>query len=176
MRLLRELHAKAIEMNVATIGAPTIDVLVQSPSWDGEADAEGTVRQVIARASEVIGDPALAGGEVAVLLTDDEAMRTLNARWRGVDQSTNVLSFPAQQRGMQGAAVALGDIAIAYSTTAREAAAEGKPFHHHFAHLVVHGFLHLLGHDHETDEAADVMEHLERLILARAGVPDPYAT
>jgi probable rRNA maturation factor len=175
MKVLWGLHTRAIEMNVATIGAPTIDVLVQSP-WDGEADVEGTVRRMIARAIEVIGDPALTRAEVAILLTDDEEMRALNARWRGVDKSTNVLSFPTAHRGMQGTALGLGDIAIAYSTTAREAAAQGKPFEHHFAHLVVHGFLHLLGHDHKTDEAANVMERLERLILARSGLPDPYAT
>jgi probable rRNA maturation factor len=68
----------------------------------------------------------------------------------------------------------LGDIAIAYETTAREAETEEKPFDHHLAHLAVHGFLHLLGYDHDSDDAATTMEDLERSILARLGVPDPY--
>ncbi len=69
----------------------------------------------------------------------------------------------------------IGDIVIAYQTTAREAAAEGKPFSHHLAHLAIHGFLHLLGYDHENDRDAEKMERLERRILGRLAVPDPYA-
>ena len=68
----------------------------------------------------------------------------------------------------------LGDIAIAYQTTRREADDEGKPFDHHLSHLAVHGFLHLIGYDHETDAEADAMEDLERRILSRLGIPDPY--
>ncbi len=70
----------------------------------------------------------------------------------------------------------LGDIAIAYETTTREAAEEDKPFDHHLAHLAVHGFLHLLGYDHESEADTETMEQLERVILARLGVPDPYLT
>jgi probable rRNA maturation factor len=72
------------------------------------------------------------------------------------------------------AVTSLGDIAIAYETTAREAEVEEKPFDHHLAHLAVHGFLHLLGYDHDTEAAATTMEQRERVILARLGVPDPY--
>ena len=109
------------------------------------------------------------------MLTDDLAIRALNRDWRGKDKPTNVLSFPAQEpRADRGAPRMLGDIVIAYETAAREAEVEGKPFMHHLAHLAVHGFLHLVGYDHEASEAADAMERLEVAILARLGVPDPY--
>jgi probable rRNA maturation factor len=87
-----------------------------------------------------------------------------------------VLSFPAAASSRGEGPVHLGDIVIAYETTAHEAEAEGKPFAHHLAHLGVHGFLHLLGYDHESEPDADTMERLERAILARLGVPDPYST
>ena len=106
------------------------------------------------------------------MLTDDAAIRRLNAAWRGLDEPTNVLSFPARRHPRGGRV--LGDIVIAYETTAREALAESKPFRHHLSHLAVHGFLHLLGYDHATDDEAEAMERLERAILARLDVPDPY--
>jgi probable rRNA maturation factor len=115
------------------------------------------------------------GGELAILLTDDSAIRALNRDWRGKDEPTNVLSFPAQEACADGRAPRmLGDIVIAYETAAREAEVEGKPLVHHLAHLAVHGFLHLVGYDHEASEEADAMERLEVAILARLGVPDPY--
>jgi probable rRNA maturation factor len=114
-------------------------------------------------------------GELAVVLTDDAAIRALNRDWRSKDAATNVLSFPAKEaRPDRRAPRLLGDIVIAYETVAREAAAEGKPFMHHLAHLAVHGFLHLVGYDHEANEDADAMEGLEIAILARLEVPDPY--
>lgn len=120
-------------------------------------------------------------GEVCVLLTDDAALQTLNRDWRAKDKPTNVLSFPALE-GAQGTNEAgpnsvrmLGDIALAAETIAREAAEQGKSFEAHAAHLIVHGFLHLLGYDHEQEEEAGVMEARERAILAALGLPDPYA-
>jgi probable rRNA maturation factor len=119
--------------------------------------------------------------EIAIVLTDDSAVRTLNRDWRGVDGPTNVLSFPAQRRppatrpAMPEPPVLLGDIVIAFETTMREACSESKPFEHHLAHLAVHGFLHLLGQDHDNDSDAEAMEGTERAILARLGIPDPYA-
>ena len=113
------------------------------------------------------------------VLTDDTGIRTLNNNWRGVDKPTNVLSFPALQPtgpvGPDDAPRMLGDIAIAYETTRREADDEQKPFEHHLSHLAVHGFLHLVGYDHENDEDAEDMESLETEILALLGIPDPYA-
>jgi probable rRNA maturation factor len=149
--------------------APAIDIVVESPLWRREPGAAAVVRRAIVDAAETTG--ATAGpGELAILLCDDGAMRELNSRWRGKPEPTNVLSFPAAP-----GAGALGDIAIAYETTAREAEAAGKPFADHLAHLAVHGFLHLLGYDHQSEGDAGAMERLETLILARLGIADPYA-
>ena len=121
-------------------------------------------------ADEVAGP---AQGGIAVLVDGDERIRALNRLWRGIDKPTNVLSF-SYPDAPAGAPQHVGDIAISYQTAAAEAAAEGKPFAHHMQHLAVHGFLHVLGYDHESDEDAEAMERLERTILARLGVPDPY--
>ena len=152
--------------------APLIDVIVESPRWDAAKGAEATVRRALTEAAVTIGAD-FKDRVVAVLLTDDASIRRLNAQWRHIDKPTNVLSFPPAS-GQHAAVTLLGDVAIAYETTAREATDEGKPFANHLAHLAVHGFLHLLGHDHGTDADAERMEGLERAILARLGGPDPY--
>ncbi|TMJ05257.1 MAG: rRNA maturation RNase YbeY [Alphaproteobacteria bacterium] len=157
--------------------APLIDVIVESPQWDAACGAEATVRGALAEAAIATGKD-FTNRTLAVLLTDDASVRRLNAQWRGIDKPTNVLSFaPApHMNDHPGPVQSLGDIAIAGETTAREAAEEHKPFDHHLAHLAVHGFLHLLGYDHDTGSSAATMEQLERVILARLGVPDPYLT
>jgi probable rRNA maturation factor len=149
-----------------------IDVIVEAPQWD--ADAEATVRRALAAAATALGKD-LHDHTLAVLLTDDAAVRRLNMQWRGIDKPTNVLSFPPPT-APPGAPKSLGDIAIAHETTAREAREEGKPFAAHLSHLAVHGFLHLMGYDHELEAQAETMENLERAILARLGVADPYLT
>jgi probable rRNA maturation factor len=111
------------------------------------------------------------GGEIVVLLTNDAEVQALNARFRGRDGATNVLSFPAPAT----AHGALGDIALALGVCAREALEQRKGLAHHFQHLVAHGVLHLLGYDHEDDDEAETMEALERAVMARLGAPDPYA-
>jgi probable rRNA maturation factor len=150
-----------------------VDVIVESGLWAAEPGAEATVRRAIAAAAETVRALPDAAGEVSVVLTDDAAIRALNRRWRHLDQPTNVLSFPAPGSA-NGMASLLGDIAVAYETTAREASEEHKPLADHLAHLAVHGFLHLVGYNHDSDETADEMEQLEARILARLGVPDPY--
>ncbi len=150
--------------------APLIDVIIEAGAWSRDADA--LVRRAVTEAATALGSDSK-DRSVAVLLTDDASLRRLNAQWRHIDKPTNVLSFPAASSG-QGPVRSLGDIAIAYETTAREATEEGKLFSDHLAHLAVHGFLHLVGHDHDTDAAAERMEGVERVILARLGVPDPY--
>jgi probable rRNA maturation factor len=152
-----------------TRSTPAIDIVVESLLWRNEPRAAAVIRRVIGEAAEMT-DAIAQPSELAVMLCDDAAMRELNGRWRGRPEPTNVLSFPAA-----GRTGALGDLAIAYETTAREAAAEGKPFADHLAHLAVHGFLHLLGYDHQSDAEAVAMERLEVAILARLGVADPYA-
>jgi probable rRNA maturation factor len=152
-----------------------IDVIVDCDRWP--TDAEAIVRRALAQAALAV-QPGFEGRVVAVLLTDDAAVRGLNALWRGIDKPTNVLSFPAPAGSPSPghASTPLGDIAIACETTAREAEAEGKPLGDHLAHLAVHGFLHLLGYDHEQDAQAEAMEQVERDVLRRLGVPDPYLT
>jgi len=152
--------------------APSIGITIESPLWKAVPSLSATLR----RAIKTAWSPDLENAEVAILLTDDEALRTLNRKWRGRDEPTDVLSFPSNRRGRKHAtSVFLGDIAIAYGITAREAAAEGKLLHHHLTHLAVHGFLHLVGYDHESHDEAEAMESLERKILSRLGIPDPYA-
>jgi probable rRNA maturation factor len=108
------------------------------------------------------------------VLTDDAEQQELNREWRGKDSSTNVLSFP-QIEPFGPVVGILGDITLARETLEREAAEHGVSFTDHFRHLVVHGFLHILGYDHLTDEEALDMESLETQILASLGVADPYA-
>jgi len=157
---------------------PLTEVLVVADCWQAEPDAEAVIHRAISAAAE-IADADVGEAELAVMLTDDSGIQTLNRNWRGIDKPTNVLSFPALQP--TGSATSddvprmLGDIAIAYQTTRKEADDEQKPFDHHLSHLAVHGFLHLIGYDHEKDDDAETMENLEQEILAQLGIPDPYA-
>jgi probable rRNA maturation factor len=155
-----------------TAAAPKIEILVRSQHWRKQPRAGATIKKAIAAAAKAASKPR---AELAIVLSDDSAIRALNRDWRGKDAATNVLSFPAAEPGNARVSPHLGDIVIAYQTAAREAAAENKPFGHHLAHLAVHGYLHLIGYDHETDRAAQRMERLERAVLARIAVPDPYA-
>ena len=144
----------------------TIDVEIEDQAWAIALPASAAVAERAALA-------ALDGeaGDVAVLLSGDDDVQALNARFRGKDKPTNVLSFPAPE----SARPHLGDVALAYGVCRAEAQAQGKTLEHHLAHLVVHGVLHLLGYDHETDAEAETMEGTERAVLAGLGVPDPYA-
>jgi probable rRNA maturation factor len=157
---------------------PMTEVLVVADCWRSEPDAEAVIQRAIAAAAEAV-EADVGEAELAVMLTDDSGIRTLNSNWRGIDKPTNVLSFPALQgegaRKPGDAPRMLGDIAIAYETTRREADAEGKLFEHHLSHLAIHGFLHLIGYDHENDADAEEMEALETEILEQLGIPDPYA-
>jgi len=156
---------------------PITEVLVVAGCWQAEPDAEAVIQRAIAAAAETV-DADVGDAELAVMLTDDTGIRTLNLSWRGIDKPTNVLSFPALQptgpTGPDDAPRMLGDIAIAYETTRREADDEQKPFDHHLSHLAVHGFLHLIGYDHENDGDAEAMEALEQQILSQLGIPNPY--
>ena len=157
---------------------PATEVLVTAECWQDEPDAEAVILRAIAAATEAV-DADVGEAELAVMLTDDSGIRTLNRNWRGIDKPTNVLSFPALQpegaRKPGDAPPMLGDIAIAYETMRHEADEEHKPFEHHLSHLAVHGFLHLIGYDHENDADAATMETLETEILSQLGIPDPYA-
>jgi probable rRNA maturation factor len=146
-----------------------IDVLVESPLWKKTANAVATVRRAVAQTAATLSTPPT---ELAIVLTDDSTIRGLNHLWRGIDAATNVLSFPS--RPTTDAPAHLGDIVLAYETIARESRAQAKPFSHHLAHLAVHGFLHLVGHDHARSKDAEKMERLERDVLRQLAIPDPY--
>ncbi len=110
---------------------------------------------------------------LSIRLVDEPEGRALNARFRGRDYATNVLSFPAELP--QGVELPLlGDLVLCVPVIEREALRQGKPPLHHWAHLTIHGVLHLLGHDHQTDEQARTMEAREVAALAGLGIPDPY--
>jgi probable rRNA maturation factor len=116
-----------------------------------------------------------ADSEMTIRLVDEAEGRELNHTWRHKDYATNVLSFPADVPDELLDIPLLGDLVICVPVVAREAAEQGKSPDAHWAHLVIHGCLHLLGYDHIDDEEADEMEALERELLAELGYPDPYA-
>ena len=149
------------------MGFLEIDSVVEADGW--VAALGGSPDELAARAIKAAAVGEKARGAVSVLFADDAAVRALNKTWRGRDGATNVLSFPAPE-GFG----ALGDIALALETVTGEAAAQGKSVAAHATHLIAHGFLHLLGYDHEQDDAAEKMEARERVILASLGLPDPY--
>jgi probable rRNA maturation factor len=151
--------------------AVVVEIAVEAEAWRKMFGAEDTVRQAIEAA---VSDAGPANAEVGVVLTDDARVRDLNRSWLGNDKATNVLSFPAPEAPESGARF-LGDVVLALETIRGEAEAEQKPFERHLAHLSVHGVLHLLGFDHVRDQDAEIMEARERQILARLGIPDPYA-
>lgn len=150
---------------------PHIDVQTQSQLWDAQPLAAKTVRDAIAAAASTL---ATSAGEVSVLLTNDSTIAKLNREWRGIDKPTNVLSFPASGKKGGENVHLFGDIAIAYETLERECDEENRKFLHHLAHLSVHGFLHLIGYDHQTDSQAEEMEGLESKVMTRLNMPDPY--
>ena len=160
--------------------AVLIDISVEAGAWPPQDDLAETAKCAIEAATSIVrmaGLTTLPGddidGEISIVFTDDAAIRVLNKRWRGQDKATNVLSFaqdgPGREAGM------LGDIVLAQETVGREAALEGKPLNHQIAHMIVHGFLHLLGYDHQNDQDAQTMEDLERRALTLIGIADPYA-
>ena len=163
-----------------------VETLIEDARWEAfglPALAERAAREALVGA----GLP-VKGFVISLLACDDARIAVLNADFRGKPQPTNVLSWPSEERGAEFAGdlpvaplpgssddpESLGDIAIAWDTCVREAAAQDKPLADHVTHLVVHGVLHLLGYDHVEDEDAAVMEALEVRILASLGVSDPY--
>jgi probable rRNA maturation factor len=158
-----------IVLKVTSAKAPKIDILAESALWKRQSDLKSTLRRAIGEAAAVLSTPR---AELVIVLTDDSAIRLLNRDWRGIDAATNVLSFPTA--GAPGDPPLIGDIVLAYETIDGEARDERKPFAHHVAHLAVHGFLHLLGYDHEREKDAEAMERTECTILRRLAIPDPY--
>ena len=154
----------------------TVALAVETPAWDaaGLGDIASRAQAVFAAAARRIDLPGDIVSEVSLTLADDASVRAVNAEWRGKDKATNILSFPmAGPDDVPGPL--LGDLILAYETVAREAALEDKPFDAHFRHLLVHGFLHLVGYDHVDEAEAEAMERLEVEILDGLGIANPYA-
>ncbi len=154
--------------------ALTLDFLRESDLWDAVPHVEALVETAILATIDVGRLDHLEDAELSVVLTDDQGIRLLNQAWRAKDTPTNVLSFPAAAPDRISASPMLGDIVLAFETIDREAVAQGIPVEAHLTHLVVHGFLHLFGYDHQTDSDGEVMEKLETAILATLGVVDPH--
>ncbi len=161
------------------------DVLIEDDRWD-TVDLEPLAHRAAAATLGHLG-VAPATAELTLLACDDKRIAALNEDFRGKPRATNVLSWPAEERGAAAPGgdplpvspgvdgmLELGDIALAYETCAAEAKAGDKPLADHVTHLIVHGLLHLLGYDHENDPDALLMEGLEREILGKMGLDDPY--
>ena len=143
-----------------------IDIAIRDENWVSvTADLEGLIGAAINQIQEILDNPKL--GELSIALVDDAAIKALNRDYRHKDKATNVLSFP--QDGPL-----LGDIVLALETITREAAEKSVSLEHHVTHLIIHGFLHLQGYDHETDETAAEMEALEITALSALNIDNPY--
>lgn len=152
-----------------------IDILAESPLWGEEQNWREAVELVVAMAAASADAEIADDAELSLVLTDDAAIRLLNRDHRNLDKPTNVLSFPQDDPEADAYGPLLGDIVVAHETVAREAAEEGISFRDHFLHMIVHGFLHLVGYDHMNDDEAEEMEGLETAILHRLGIANPYA-
>jgi probable rRNA maturation factor len=158
-----------------------IDIAQPCRDWRRAVPGVAALCRDAARAAIEACDFGLAGAELSIVLGGDALVQRLNKTWRDKDAPTNVLSFPAQTFGgakalpvVPGLKLPLGDVVLGFETIRREAAEQGKTIDNHVVHLTVHGVLHLLGFDHATEADAEPMEMLERLVLSRLGVPDPY--
>jgi probable rRNA maturation factor len=154
--------------------ADDIGLSIGHAAWNAVEGLEDLARGVIAACAGQAARSAPKRFEVSLLFCDDAAIRALNKTWRAKDMATNVLSFPLPRGTQKTPPVMLGDIVIAYETTAAEAARDGKTLRSHTAHLIAHGFLHLLGYDHLTETDAEAMEDTERRVLKSLGIADPY--
>lgn len=159
-------------------GRSPAEIIETDPRWLGIDGLRSVMTVATATAITRAGRDTDAVA-LTIALSNDDEVRDLNSQYRGKDQPTNVLSFPAGDfpldPDMQSVREFVGDIILAYDTIEQEAVADGKPFAHHAVHLAVHGVLHLLGYDHEYDESAEEMERIEIEVLASLGIPNPYA-
>ena len=152
-----------------------IEIMQSHAGWSAAvADVDALVERAAGAAWHLVERPEVPG-ELSLVLADDAAIRALNRAHRGKDAATNVLAFPIGAPSGGGAPWLLGDIVLAFETVRREATRDGKSLEAHLTHLVVHGMLHLLGHDHETAAEAETMEAMEVEALRGLGFPDPYA-
>lgn len=148
-----------------------ISVQISEPKWRKTRGLSAQLKRAASLALTQSGKELPEDASLTILLADDAHLKKLNKAFRGKDKPTNVLSFPAATNEEHY----LGDVVIAYGVAAAEAKEAGKMLSHHVVHLAVHGVLHLLGYDHQTNRQAKIMEPLETEILARLRIADPYA-
>ncbi|WP_208432664.1 rRNA maturation RNase YbeY [Bartonella taylorii] len=152
----------------------TIDITIDNSGWNDEKMLYNITEKALTTTMHHLSLENVIS-EVSLLFTDNKHMAQINAQWRNKNEPTNVLSFPAFPLKVgQTPGLILGDIIIARETVALEASTEGKLFQDHLTHMIVHGVLHLLGYNHETDEEAHQMEKLEREILQKLFIKNPY--
>ena len=153
--------------------APALAIAVEAGEWPRRSELVALTRRAV-RAALGKEVSLSAGSELSLVFTDDAHMRSLNRQWRRKDRPTNVLSFPGSPSKKGEFGPILGDIVLAFETIDREAREMTLTLSDHLTHLIIHGILHLLGHDHQTDDEAEAMEGRERVILAGLGIADPY--
>lgn len=154
---------------------PELDIGLEAGAWADLDHMLALSREAVAATCRVGELSMVPGSEAGILLTDDNHIRMLNCEHRNQDKPTNVLSFPICDPDMPVMGPLLGDIVVAFETIENEAKAAKKPMDEHFSHLIVHGFLHLFGYDHQIEEDADAMEALETAVMSDLGYSDPYA-
>ncbi|MBO6717781.1 MAG: rRNA maturation RNase YbeY [Rhizobiaceae bacterium] len=168
------MNAQAHADRLSDLGSILIEI--EAGDWPTRAELEAIASRAIAATFAEAGIVPVSAAELGITFTDDTHMAALNGEWRGKSQPTNVLSFPlAVVRPGDPLPPLLGDIVLGFETVEREAREQGKPFTDHLTHLIVHGLLHLFGHDHMMEVEAEAMEALERRVLERLAIPDPYA-
>jgi probable rRNA maturation factor len=155
--------------------AVSIDVLVEAGDWPPVRNLSALAARIADAAVAKVAPPLAEDAELSLVFSDDAHIRALNRRHREIDEPTNVLSFPAVPARPGAFGPLLGDIVLARETTVREAEAGGLTIEDHLSHLILHGFLHLLGYDHQDEAEAMAMERLETAILSGLGIADPYA-
>ncbi|MDD9328954.1 MAG: rRNA maturation RNase YbeY, partial [Bartonella sp.] len=142
----------------------SIDITIESAKWNNEKMLYNITENALVTTLQHLSLNEITS-ELSLLFTDDTHMAQINARWRNHNKPTNVLSFPAfPLKAGQNPKLTLGDIVIAQETVMREAEEEKKSFQDHLTHIIIHGILHLLGYDHQTNDEANQMEKLEKEI------------
>jgi probable rRNA maturation factor len=152
-----------------------LEITIDDTRWSDIADLKEVATYAISSAYAESQCDLESDFVVSLLFCSDSRIQDLNREWRSQDKATNVLSFPAPQDLVMGESLVLGDLALSYETVLRESEIEEKKIVDHLSHLIIHGFLHLLGFDHETESEAEEMEWIERRSLAKIGIMDPYA-
>lgn len=152
-----------------------IDIQIETQNWENQKATEQENVEKAIKQTLLACDKYRDDYEISITFTDDKTIKQLNKHWRGKDKATNVLSFPQDTEDTSSPfAFHLGDIVLAFETIERESNEQKKSFNDHLSHLLIHGTLHLLGHDHEIDEEAEIMEQLEIDILSKMGIKNPY--